>query len=194
MIYLILGFVLWIAWMLIKDSIQKSNSKKLIDGLDNDGLELRLPLIHLQGLDLGEGTEVLLTATKDVVTVVVGKITYTIDIEQINSISVQSIANTIADKRFSIKNATIGGVLFGNVGAAVGGFSGGDSLELKTMIINYIGKNGNPNYIVLMPRYSDVKNKMLVRSSNNMLDGIFNSINHAINKKNSDKPQIVNKL
>lgn len=41
----------------------------------------------------------------------------------------QSIANTIAQKRFSIKNVVIRGALFGNTGEAVGVFSGVDSLE-----------------------------------------------------------------
>ena len=194
MIYLILGFILWIAWILIKDSIQKSSSQKIREKLDNEGLDLRMGLVHLQGLDLGEGTEVHFTASKDIVTITSGKIKYTIDIEQINNISMQSISNTIADKRFSLKKAVIGGILFGDVGASVGGFSGKNALELKSMIINYIGSSGDANNLVFIPRYSDVKNKTAVNMANNMLYGMVDNINYVLKKKSCDKPQIINKL
>lgn len=194
MIYIVIGFAIWIGWVLLQANIQKSISQKTVKKLDNSGVDKRMNLVHLQGLDLGEGTEVHFTAIKDMIMIVSGKIKYTIDIEQINNISMQSIANTIADKQFSVKNATIGGILFGNVGASVGGFSGGDSLELKTMIINYIGKDGNSSNIVLMPKYPDVKNKMSVKVANTMLYEIVDNVNYVAKKRNITKPEIINKL
>lgn len=192
--YLIIFFILWIIWILIKNSMQKSLSQKTIEKLDNEGLNKRMKLVHLYGLDLGEGTEVYFTAFKDLITIQSGKIKYTIKIEQINNVSIQSIANTIADRRFSIKNAVIGGVLFGNTGAAVGAFSGGDSLEFQSMIINYTGKDGNFNNLVFIPNYSDVKNKTSIKVANNLLYEITDNINYIVNKKNSKKPQITKEL
>jgi hypothetical protein len=174
--------------------MQKSLSQKTIEKLDNEGLNKRMKLVHLYGLDLGEGTEVYFTAFKDLITIQSGKIKYTIKIEQINNVSIQSIANTIADRRFSIKNAVIGGVLFGNTGAAVGAFSGGDSLEFQSMIINYTGKDGNFNNLVFIPNYSDVKNKTSIKVANNLLYEITDNINYIVNKKNSKKPQITKEL
>lgn len=192
--YLIGGLIILIAWILVKSSIQKSISQKTAEKLDNEGINKRMNLVHLQGLELGEGTEVYFIAIKDKVTIQSGKIIYTIDIEQINNVSMQNIANTIADKRFSIKNVVVGEILFGNVGASVGGFTGKNALELKSMIINYIGSDGNTNNIVFIPKYSDVKNEMAVRVANNCLYEIVDNINYVIKKRNIDKPEIVNKL
>lgn len=80
------------------------------------------------------------------------------------------------------------------MGASVGGFTGKNALELKSMIINYIGSDGNTNNIVFIPKYSDVKNEMAVRVANNCLYEIVDNINYVIKKRNIDKPEIVNKL
>ena len=194
MTVIIIGFILFIAWLFIKDSMQKSLSEQTRQKLDDKGLSLSMGLIHLQGLDLGEGTNVSFSAAKNIINIKSGQIKYTIDVDQITSVSMQSISNTLADDKFSIKKAVVGTVLFGDVGGAVGGFSGKGNPDHKSMIINYISDSGNSNNLVFMPSYPDAKNKMSVKMANNMLYTIVDNINYIINKNNAGKPQIVKKL
>ena len=111
-------------------------------------IDKSVSLALLEGLNIPQGTKLICNVTNEMISL--SNSDYEVNISINNIISIIKSEVEITEKGISFKNAIIGGVLFGEIGAAMGAFKGKENLKIDTVIISYENKDSEIEDITLM--------------------------------------------
>lgn len=146
--------------MVLKQSIKERRQKLLEcsdkDELNNVVLKALGNIIHVDGIPFLSGKESLLKLhpNKLIVTDINEKNSYKIRIENISDVKVRTEVEISEQERNVLARAIAGGILFGEMGAIVGGISGVPKKQIKTLhnflIIDYVSKGGNQKSLMFL--------------------------------------------
>ncbi|SDL23429.1 hypothetical protein [Natronincola ferrireducens] len=162
---------------------QKGKSEKLEQGIYGE-----MRAIHLYGLKYPPNVVFNVKLYSDYLLFAYENEQVKLNVKKIKSASVENVKEINESKGFSIGNAALGGILFGQVGAAIGGFSGSQNLKFKLLIINYIDSEGMLKHISFMPDYFlNVTNKSMTDYRNKFLSEFYNELKKKIDEISEHK-------
>ncbi|QUH20225.1 hypothetical protein [Alkaliphilus sp. B6464] len=157
---------------------QRVKNEKLEQGIYGD-----IRSIHLHGLKYPSNVVFNVKLYNDYLLFTYENEQIKLDLRKIKSASIENVKEINESKGFSVGNATLGGILFGQLGAIIGGFSGSQNLKFKILIINYIDSENNLKHISFMPDYFlNVTNKSMTDYRNGFLSEFYNELKKKIDK------------
>jgi len=146
---------------IIIDAIKKSKEVKLSG--KHIGKIIQIGCIHIDGIPFLGGKKVLLNLYPDklIISDKNKKNSYKIRMENIVDIKVKTETEISEQERNVLARAVAGGLLFGGVGAIVGGMSGIPPKKIKMihdfLIVDYLSKNGEQKSMMFLYRNANKK-------------------------------------
>lgn len=153
--YIVIAIVFFILYLCTKKPQPKEKPIK----------DFHIKLSHLIGLDFPEDTKVLITYSKDKVNFLANKVNFSLPLERIKDLSIKKSSEIHQQYISSVGGATAGALLFGGLGAVIGGRAKKKTITEVTycFIITYL-KDNEMKYISF-----EIKNNFEYNESNKLV-------------------------
>ncbi len=161
---ILFAFIFFSIFMAIKTSKIKKQQKKALKELKNKGLTQQLSAMHTYGLPVAEGLSCTIQAYSDRLEFYSGTTHITLNREKITDMCVKAEAEIQQHYVSSAGGALGGAMLFGPLGAMIGGRTQKKTSKTVTfyLIITYKRSDGVLDYLGFDVTYSDSSARKLV--------------------------------
>lgn len=159
-LYLLIFIFAIIFYIVYKPKKEKKEKIKEVKYKD-----FHIKLAHLMGLNFPEDTVILITYKKDSFTFSANNIEFSLPIERIKDLSIKTSQEIQQQYVSSVGGAVTGAILFGGLGAIIGGRAKKKNVKkiTKCLIITYL-KDNKMKYIAFgLDQFDEINAKELIK-------------------------------
>lgn len=173
-IFILIAFIIFCIVMAVKTSNIKSSQKKALGELKAQGLTHQLTAKHTYGLPIAEGLYCTIQVYKDHIDFYSGNTHVKLDSEKITDMCITNDTEIQQQYVSSMGGAVGGAVLFGPIGAMIGGRTKKKTTKAITfyLIITYKSADSSLAYLGFDVSGCDWEAKKIVKDFQSILKGI----------------------